>query len=162
MLVPEPTRPSLSRYVEHGKLLPWSWVDERMKRSHNYWIATKSSGFPSSRPVWGIWQDARLLFSSGSQIARNLAVDPRVQVNLESGDELVIVEGTASPMRELDLQFWVHAYNEKYHWDMPESTGDVYEVRPKRVLAWICDSSGEDGGVLFSNTATEWRFGKGA
>ena len=98
MRIPEPIRPSLSGYVEHGKLLPWSWVDERMRTSRNYWIATKSRGFPSSRPVWGIWEDARLLFSSGSQIGSNLVADDRVQVNLESGDELVIIEGTATAM----------------------------------------------------------------
>ena len=158
MHIPEPTRPSLSGYVEHGKLLPWSWVDGRMKSSRNYWITTKSSGFPSSRPVWGIWNDTRLFFSSGSQIGRNLVADPRVQINLESGDELVIIEGIATPIKAADLREWADSYNRKYQWDMSESAEGVYEVRSQRVLAWICDSSGKDGGVLFSNTATEWRF----
>lgn len=35
---------------------------------------------------------------------------------------------------------------------------DVYCVEPKRVLAWIVDPTGLDGGVMFSNSATEWRF----
>ena len=79
-------------------------------------------------------------------------------MNLESGDELVIIEGTAHPLQERDLEFWVSEYNSKYNWDMPHTTIDVYEVKPVRVLAWICDSSGLDKGAMFSNSATEWKF----
>ena len=158
MQVPQPGRPRLSGYVQHGKLLPWAWVDARMSHSRNYWITTRSRGFPSSRPVWGVWRETQLYFSSGSMIAKHLADDPRLQVNLESGDELVIIEGTVQPLRPADLGFWLDAYRAKYHWDMPETVDGVFEVRPHRVLAWMCDSSGRDGGALFSNTATEWRF----
>lgn len=158
MEIPVPTRPSLAGYVEHGKLLPWLWVDRRMARSRNYWVTARTRGYPSSRPVWGIWQDTRLLFSTGSQIRVNIEADPRVQVNLESADELVILEGTVAPVEIADLRFWVEAYREKYQWEMPESVEGVYQVRPKRILAWLCDSSGEDGGMMFSNTATQWRF----
>ena len=158
MKIPEPSRPSLSGYVQHGKLLPWNWVDERMKTSRNYWITTSSDGFPSSRPVWGIWNEARLLFSSGSLISKNIIANSMEQVNLESADELVIVEGLATPMARNDLTLWIEQYKHKYHWDMPESIEDVYEVKPVRVLAWICDSSGLDAGVIFSNTATQWQF----
>ena len=118
----------------------------------------RTTGYPSSRPVWGIWQDTRLLFSTGSQIRVNIEADPRVQVNLESADELVILEGTVAPIEIADLRFWVEAYREKYQWEMPESVEGVYQVRAKRILAWLCDSSGEDGGIMFSNTATQWRF----
>jgi len=158
MRVPEPTRPSLSGYVTPGKLLPWAWVDARMSKSRNYWITTRTTAFPSSRPVWGIWRDTRLFFSSGSLIARHVDADPRVQVNLESGDELVILEGLARPMPASELDAWLDAYKAKYHWDMPASVDGVYEVRAHRVLAWMCDSSGIDAGALFANTATEWRF----
>jgi hypothetical protein len=56
MDIPEANRPSLSGYVESGKLLPWQWVDARMQDARNYWVATHASNYPSSRPVWGIWQ----------------------------------------------------------------------------------------------------------
>lgn len=39
MNIPEPTRLSLSGYVQHGKLLPWNGVDRRMARSRNYWLS---------------------------------------------------------------------------------------------------------------------------
>jgi hypothetical protein len=160
MDIPQARRPSLSGYINETMLLPWRWVSTRMEHARNYWISTYSREFPSSRPVWGVWNQPRLLFSSGSQIARNIARDSRVQVNLESGDELVIIEGTAHPLQEDDLEFWIREYNAKYNWDMPHTTDDVFEVRPTRVLAWVCDSSGQDGGALFTNSATEWSFGE--
>ena len=83
-----------------------------------------------------------------------------MQVNLESADELIIIEGLAEKLAdERDRpRIWAATYNEKYSWDMPASVEDVYSVSPKRVLAWICDSSGLDHGAAFSNSATEWRF----
>lgn len=158
MDIPQATRPRLSGYIDKTMLLPWPWVSSRMQHARNYWIVTHAQNYPSARPVWGVWLEPRLLFSTGSQVARNIARDGRVQVNLESGDELVIMEGVASPLTEDDLEFWVTEYNTKYNWNMPHSIEDVFEVRPARVLAWLCDSTGQDGGALFSNTATEWCF----
>jgi general stress protein 26 len=159
MEIPEPQRPSLSGYVQHGKLLPWKWVDARMREARSYWITTRTSGYPSSRPVWGIWQSPILLFSTGSLIASNIRRDPRVQINLESADELIIVEGIAQALMDQEMaQVWSDTYNEKYNWDMPARVDDVYRVSPERVLAWICDSTGLDHGSGFSNSATEWKF----
>jgi hypothetical protein len=56
-------------------LLPWTWAEQRLKKSHNYWITTvKPDGSPHSMVVWGLWQDGRILFSTGSKSrkARNL------------------------------------------------------------------------------------------
>ena len=158
MEIPQARRPSLSGYVQAGKLLPWSWVDVRMARARNYWITTHAQGYPSARPVWGLWDSPDLLFSTGSIIAKNIARDAKVQVNLESADELVIVEGTAEGLDAGAAEDWARRYNEKYHWDMPASAEGVFRVKPRRVLAWICDSSGDDYGVLFSNSATAWEF----
>ena len=84
--------------------------------------------------------------------------NPQLQINLESGDELVIIEGVAQPLEQTQLEFWVDAYRKKYQWEMPDTTDGVWQVIPGRVLAWISDSSGLDDGATFSNTATEWRF----
>ena len=82
-----------------------------------------------------------------------------MQVNLESGDELVIIEGLADRSAPAEhTERWQQEYAEKYNWDEVPPWGDVIIVRPKRILAWICDSSGIDGGVGFNNSATEWRF----
>ncbi len=86
--------------------------------------------------------------------------DSRVQVNLESADEVVIIEGTAHPLAASDAATWADLYNEKYNWDMPETNEDVWEVRPVRILAWTSDSTGLDYGAGFSNSATEWIFAR--
>lgn len=158
MEIPEAERPSLSGYVQAGKLLSWRWVDARMQAARSYWIATAGGGFPSSRPVWGIWRAPCLWFSTGGSMGKRMKSDARVQVNLESADELVIIEGFAAPLADADAADWAREYNQKYNWDMPESTNGVYCVEPRRVLAWIVDPTGLDGGVMFSNSATEWWF----
>jgi len=156
--IPPARRPRLSGYIQDHKLLPWKWVDFRMHEAKNYWITTHTAGYPSSRPVWGIWKSPVFIFSTGSLIASNIKIDPKVQLNLESGVELVIIEGIAIPLEQIDVEFWVDVYNEKYNWDMPSQTEGVWQIIPKRVLAWISDSSGLDDGASFSNSATEWRF----
>ena len=133
-----------------------------MRNARNYWVATHAAAFPSARPVWGIWRNAELWFSTGSAIGANLRRNPRLQVNLESADEVVIIEGMAKPLLETESAAWASVYNEKYLWDMPADAAGVWKVAPQRVLAWICDSSGLDRGAGFSNSATEWRFGASA
>ena len=66
-----------------------------------------------------------------------------MSVNLESGDETVIVEGKASAGRgEALAQRIADAYNAKYHWDLEAKAGEFFEVRPRVVFGWLCDGSG--------------------
>ena len=148
-------------YLE-PKLLPWSWAESRLVESRNYWITSVSpSGAPHARPVWGVWLEGGFFFSSGSRIRANLERDPSVSVNLESGDECVILEGTAAPLDDAArIRPVVSAFNEKYHWNMEGKPGEFFEVRPRVAFGWLCDGSGRDGGALFSQTATRWRFGE--
>ena len=79
-------------------LLPWTWAEQRLKRSHNYWITTvKPNGAPHTMVVWGLWQDGQFVFSTGSKSrkARNLAQNAACVVCTEDANEAVIVEGTA-------------------------------------------------------------------
>ena len=156
--IPEANKPSLSGYVTPDRLLPWKWVDHRMSHARNYWVTTHSRGYPSSRPVWGIWTSPELLFNTGSRIGRHMQTNDKIQINLESGDELVIIEGRALPIEASQISMWVTAYKAKYNWDMPASREGVWQVLPQRVLAWISDNTGLDDGVSFSNSATEWKF----
>ena len=84
-----------------------------------------------------------------------------MQVNLESGDELVIIEGVALPLEQPDVDDWADAYNQKYNWDMPAQADGVWQVFPTRVLAWISDSSGLDDGASFSAEDMAERFSRG-
>lgn len=158
--IPRPQKPNLSGYIESDKLLPWGWAEYRLQKARNYWITTHSSStYPHARPVWGIWTENSLLFSTGGLIGRHVGLNDRVQINLESGDEVVLLEGQVKVLKDpATLSTWISLYKDKYNWDVSEQPGDVFQVHPKRALAWMCDNSGRDDGMLFSNTATEWRF----
>ena len=80
-------------------LLPWSWAAERLTRAQNYWVSSirPNSGSPHAMPVWGMWDDSELWFTSGvqSRKARNLMADPRCVVTTEDAVNPVIIEGAA-------------------------------------------------------------------
>jgi len=143
-------------------LLPWSWATERLVAARNYWIGTtRSDGYPHVRPVWGVWLDDAFYFSTGSLILRNLERDGRISVNLESGDEALMLEGVARPVSDRALvRRFVEAYNPKYQWDMSadEPPGPVYAVRPRVAFGWLCDNTGADGGSAYNGSATRWLF----
>jgi Pyridoxamine 5'-phosphate oxidase len=113
-------------------MLPWAWADERLEASHNYWVATVG---PHASPVWGLWRDGSFLFSceARSRKARDLALDPRLVLHLESGDEVVIVEGVAAPVAATEAD--VEEYARKYAYK-PDPGQGWYRVEPQRVLAW--------------------------
>ena len=80
-----------------GELLPWSWAHQRLETAHTYWIATtRPYGRPHCRPVWGVWLADGFWFSTGSLARHNLATNPQITVHLDSGTEVVIVEGVAA------------------------------------------------------------------
>jgi Pyridoxamine 5'-phosphate oxidase len=113
-------------------LLPWSWAEERLVSAHNYWIATSG---PHASPVWALWRDGAVVFSCSprSRKARELARDPRVVVHLESGDEVVIVEGEVQ--RVVADAVLIDEYERKYAYRADPGEG-WYRVVPRRVLAW--------------------------
>jgi pyridoxine/pyridoxamine 5'-phosphate oxidase len=130
------SRPHFGGYgvpTEAEGMVPWSWAEERLVAAHNYWVATAG---PHASPIWALWQDDdTLVFSCDptSRKARALAADPRIVVHLESGAEVVIVEGTAEqiePSAEL-----MKAYSAKYGPTDP-AVGNWYSVTPRRALAW--------------------------
>lgn len=157
---PRSERPEMPAGYLEPRLLPWTWAEVRLTESQNYWIATVSErGAPHARPVWGVWLENGFYFSSGSRIRSHLERCPAVSVNLESGDECVILEGRAHVLQDEELtRRVVELYNEKYRWQMEARPGEFFEVRPRRVFAWLCDGSGLDGGALFHQTATRWAF----
>lgn len=99
-------------------LLPWSWAEERLARSHDYWLATvMPSGVPHLMPVWAVWRDDRLWFSSanGSRKARNLATEPTCTMSTDDPREPVIVRGRAERVTAQEqLERMLAAENAKY------------------------------------------------
>lgn len=150
MSMPQIIRPTFPPgYVENARaLLPWSHVEQRLADAQNYWLCTvRPNGRPHAVPKWGVWLDGKVYFDGSPETrhARNLAANPYVVLHLESGSDVVIVEGTA---RETDppsgtlAQRIAQAYAAKYEamgyapapttWD----NGGLFEVVPHTVLAW--------------------------
>jgi hypothetical protein len=117
-------------------MLPWSWAAEQLEGSRNYWIVTaRPDGSPHSAPVWGLWVDGAAVFSTSpeSRKGRNLARDARVVVHLESGDDVVILEGEVATIA-LDDRI-ADLYEAKYDY-RPGGEGDWYSLRPRVAYAW--------------------------
>jgi PPOX class probable F420-dependent enzyme len=130
------------RSDEEG-LVPWSEAVGKLEAARNYWIGTtRPDGSPHAMPVWGVWLDDAVYFSSGSTSAktRNLDRDPRVVVHLESGDDVVVVEGTAERVTaDPQLRRMAELYDAKYHFEFDPTNPDypVFRVRPRIAYAWL-------------------------
>lgn len=157
--VPRASRPTLPGYGvlpenEGQGLLPWSWAEERLEESHNYWIATaRPDGRPHLMPVWGVWHGACLWFSTGPESvkARNLDANPRCSASTERGDEAVVVEGTVDRVDSHDrLAGVLRAYKAKYDWSMEGEA--FYCLHPHVAFGFI------EHADQFSSTATRWAF----
>jgi pyridoxine/pyridoxamine 5'-phosphate oxidase len=139
---PKPSRPHVPGYgLPKGSkgLLPWKWAEQRLKKSHNYWITTvRPDGSPHVMVVWGLWLDGRFLFSTGSKSrkARNLAKNAHCVVSTEDAHEAVIVEGEAQPAGEAERKHLLTQYPRKYKWDMSAMADEpIFSVRPRVVFA---------------------------
>lgn len=159
---PEPSQPRMYGGYMGSAELPWAWAIERLTRARNYWIATtRPDGKPHSRPVWGVWLDDTFYFSTGSLAAPNLSARPAITVHLESGSEVVIIEGVAEPVSNLALvEQVVSLYNQKYDWNVDPHNlpGPFYAVRPQVAFGWHFDESEISPESSGLGTATRWRF----
>lgn len=134
---------------EGDGLLPWSWASERLTRAHAYFVATvRPDGRPHVMPVWGVWLDDALYFSTGAESckARNLAADPRCVVTIDDAREAVVVDGLAAQVHDLQVR---SVYEAKYGMAPPDP---VFTVRPLIVFGLVED---EDA---FAGSATRWTF----
>jgi PPOX class probable F420-dependent enzyme len=135
---------------------PWTNVTSALASARNYWVSTtRADGRPHAMPVWGVLLDDAVMFSTGrrSVKGRNLARTPDAIVHLESGDEVVILEGRVEEARDPELlQRFADAYEKKYAFRPdPTSPGGVtYLLRPRVALVW----SEKD----FPESATRWEF----
>ena len=106
-------------------------------------------------PVWGLWLDGAFYFGTGrrSRKARNLAANPEIVVHLESGDDVVILEGRAEEVNEASDKTRVGAaYAAKYNENVDGGSADspLYTVRPRTAQSWRERD--------FPTSATRWTF----
>jgi PPOX class probable F420-dependent enzyme len=141
-------------------LLTWAHAQQRLTASHDYWCATVCpDGRPHVMPVWGVWLDGLLWFSSSlaSRKARNLVADPRCTVTTDDARNPVVVEGTAERLTAPEpIAAFVAAVNAKYDAGMTAefqdpSVNGTFTVRPVRAFGMTHDD--------FAGSPTRWTFG---
>ena len=118
-------------------------------------VAGRPRGRPHAIPVWGIWLEGNFYFATDrtSRKARNLAANPRIVVHLESGDDVVSVEGRAEEVVDTALLVrFCDAYEAKYRFrpDPGNAANVVYRLHQCVALAWREQD--------FPKSATRWSW----
>lgn len=161
---PAADRPGMTEYGiqpigDGADLIPWVETSRKLAEARNYWVAAvREDGKPHATPVWGVWLDETFYFGVGASSvkARSLAHNPAVVVHLESGDDVVILEGTAVLVTDKPLlqKIYGDVYGPKYDLDMSaqveDGAGPTFAVQPALAFAWLESD--------FPNTATRYRF----
>jgi hypothetical protein len=140
-------------------LLPWSWAEEQLTRSRNFWLVTHwPDGRSHAMPVWAVWHAGALWFSSSrmSRKARNLAADARCVLTTEDPANPVVVEGEAELLTErADLELLLSLENAKYETSygmemLDPAENSAFRVRPR----WAFGLRTDD----FTGSPTRWTF----
>ncbi len=161
-LTPAADRPFMPGYgiaaaSEGSGLLSWAWAQERLGRSHDYWLATVSAdGSPHLMPVWAMWLDEALWFSSSksSRKTRNLLADGRCSLSTDNASQPVVVHGVAEVVTDSAvLRAVLDAENAKYGTGYSIDTLDpavntCFKVRPVKVIGLDTED--------FTGSPTRW------
>jgi hypothetical protein len=159
---PKPSRPLMPKdYGIAGSksgsgLISWELVSQKINSARNYWVCTtRPDGRPHAMPVWGVWLYETFLFSTSrsSRKGRNLTNQPYLVIHLESGDDVVILEGVAEEAKEPALLAeFAQAYEVKYEFrpEIANTENVTYAVRLQVAFAWLESD--------FSGGATRWQF----
>jgi hypothetical protein len=149
-----------ARGGEADQPLGWGHVEQRLRDAPNYWVATVTTdGRPHTRPVDGVWVDGALCFggSPATRWVRNLHDNPTISVHLPSGDDVVILEGTAEYVTEDEHALAASStaaskakYPQYYPGDEPPPFRPFWSLRPSVAYAWTLEG--------FPNRATRWTF----
>lgn len=144
------TRPQFPKgYVDQPvSFLTWEWVAAQLSAARHYWLCSvHPDGRPHVIPRWGVFLDGKFYYDGSPETrhARNIAKNPRVSLHLESGSDVVIIEGESAPAGKPDLSLafrLAEAYRAKYESDgySPEpaqwDAGGLYVFTPRQCLAW--------------------------
>ncbi|WP_020671849.1 pyridoxamine 5'-phosphate oxidase family protein [Amycolatopsis nigrescens] len=164
MTEPRASRPQMPGYgTSSGAegMLPWSWAEQRLRDSHDYWVSTVwPDGRPHLMPVWGVWDGEHLWFSSsrGSRKIRNVRAGSAVSAATDDAHSPVVLEGVAEIVTEQAvlarfLELVNVKYGTSYGIDMVDpATSASVRVRPR--WAFGLDER------YFGESPTRWQFGR--
>jgi uncharacterized pyridoxamine 5'-phosphate oxidase family protein len=161
---PKVTRPNIPGYglaTSKKGLLSWKWAEDRLKKSHQFWIATtRPDGRPHVMVIWALWFEGALYFATGStsRKAKNLANNPHCTICTDNAAEAVIVEGSIETEKNVaKIREFLKIYEKKYKFDMSGMADDmlnlkepVFFLRPK-IGFGMAEKT-------FSKSATRWIF----
>ena len=103
-------------------------------------------------PIWGAWVDEVIYFDGiyTARWAQNMTANPAISVHLESGSDVVIVDGVgddATPEAGVSAKI-VAQWSAKYGRLIPDPSKGMFRLRPRQIRTWTC----------FPHDATRWRF----
>jgi nitroimidazol reductase NimA-like FMN-containing flavoprotein (pyridoxamine 5'-phosphate oxidase superfamily) len=148
--------------------LQWKEAEQQLQKAGVYWLSTVGpEGRPHVAPLFAVWLDGALYFSTGEaeRKAKNLAENPQVAITtgrnaLNEGLDLVVqgeavVVGDAAKVRRV-----ADAYGAKYGegWRIPGLDGVLtFEVTPTTAFGFgRGDAKSPPPGGGFNQT--RWRF----
>lgn len=114
--------PVAERLLSNDDRPATSWPEgrRRLAEAGTYWLATaRPDGRPHVRPLLAVWLDDALYFvaSQTSRKATHLARDARCAVTTEADGADLVLEGSASVVRDdATLQQVAELYLAKYAW----------------------------------------------
>jgi PPOX class probable F420-dependent enzyme len=94
-------------------------VNERLNNDLITWLTTvRPDGRPHTVPVWFLWDGSTILiFRAIKAKVHELKQNPNVTLALDpskSGNDIVVVEGTAEPVDDVNLTVTLPAFAQKY------------------------------------------------
>ena len=137
-----------------------SWAEDRLARSHDYWLATVTDGsHPHVVPVWAVFLEDRLWFSSsnGSKKARNIAANALCSLTTDDPAEPVIAKGSSERVTDRSaLERMLAAENQKYGTDygmemVDPAQNSCFAMTIERVIGLASSD--------FVESPTRWTFG---
>ena len=131
-------------------LLRWADVESRLIASRHYWLTSvRPDGSPHSVPRWGVWVDGRFYYDGAptTRHVRNVEANPACTLTLESGTQVVIVDGQSQATRadaaglgtrlsEAFAKYRPEYAPEADSW-ADEAGAGLRVIRPHRALAWF-------------------------
>ncbi|EAP97835.1 hypothetical protein JNB_12763 [Janibacter sp. HTCC2649] len=142
--------------------LTWADVEPRLVQSMHYWLSSvRPNGTPHSVPRWGVWLDGKFWYDGApsTRHTQNVEKNPAVTLTLESGTEVVIIEGDSVATRaDADdlgarLSEAFTKYKDSGYSPGPDSWsgedgGGLRVITPHRAMAWFA----------FPKDCTRFRF----
>lgn len=132
-------------------LLSWEHVEQRLLAATEFWLATtRPGGRPHVVPRWGAWLDGHFYYDGSPQTrhVRNIVKNPNAVLHLESGTDVVIIEGESRPSEPVSLELGARIaaeFRRKYGakgyepedsaWSGPDA-GGLCVFTPRKALAW--------------------------